>query len=245
MARLLQKLVEPPRRCSYLEDRTAQLEMMVLLDVGADELDSLLRRGFRHFGPIFFRPTCAHCSECVTLRIVARDFVPSRSQRRARKGASRFRREVGVPKVDAERLALYARWHASRESERGWEHNPVDAERYAIDFAFPQATSREVRFFDDEHGGRLVGIGIVDETCTASSAVYFFYDPELEHASLGVAHIVMLVEEAQRKGLEHVYLGYRVSGCRSLEYKARFHPHELLVGRPALDEAPEWRRAST
>jgi arginine-tRNA-protein transferase len=242
VARLLQQLIEPPRTCSYLEDRQAQLEMMVLVDVSAAELEVLLARGYRHFGPVFFRPKCADCTECVTLRVVTREFSPSRSQRRAKKTASRFRREVGEPKVDAERLALYERWHASRERRRGWGENPVDAERYALDFAFPQPTAREVRFFDDAAGGKLVAIGIVDQMEHAASAVYFFYDPDIEHVSLGVAHIVMLIDDARRAGLQHVYLGYRVEGCASLAYKSRYEPYELLSGRPALDESPEWRR---
>ncbi len=247
MARLLQKLIEPPRTCSYLEDRSAQLEMMVLVDVSAQELQTLLERGYRHFGPIYFRPKCAPCSECVTLRIVVSEFVPSRSQKRARRTVTRFRREVGAPKVDQERLDLYSRWHASREKARGWDENVVDAERYALDFAFPQPTSREVRFFDDSRpdGRQLLAIGIVDETDRALSAVYFFYDPDVEHVSLGVAHIVTLVEQARAQGLEHVYLGYRVAGCASLAYKSCFEPHELLEGRPALDESPQWKRAPT
>lgn len=240
MARFIQRIVEAPRPCSYLEAETAQLDMMVLVDVGADELDALLSRGFRHFGPVYFRPRCAPCMECVTVRIPVGTFVPSRSQKRARKAAARFRREVGVPIVDEERLALYRRWHAGRERERGWGASEVDAERYALDFAFPQETGREVRFHDDAAGGRIVGVGIVDRTTRASSAVYFFYDPDLEHVSLGVAHVVMLIEEARALGLEHVYLGYLVEGCASLAYKGRFHPHERLVGRPAMSETPTW-----
>lgn len=240
MARFIQRLVEAPRPCSYLEHETAQLEMTVLVDVAPAELDALLERGFRHFGPVYFRPRCAPCMECVTLRVPVATFTPSRSQKRARKRAARFRREVGVPIVDEERLALYRRWHAGREEERGWTPSEVDAERYALDFAFPQETAREVRFHDDADGGRIVGVGIVDRTPRAQSAVYFFYDPDLEHVSLGVAHVVMLIEEARALGLEFVYLGYLVEGCASLAYKARFHPHERLVGRPPMSDAPTW-----
>jgi len=32
-----------------------------------------------------------------------------------------------------------------------------------------------------------------------------------------------------------------VLGCESLRYKAAYGPHELLVGRPAMDEEPVWR----
>ncbi|HKQ40385.1 MAG TPA: arginyltransferase, partial [Verrucomicrobiae bacterium] len=41
---------------------------------------------------------------------------------------------------------------------------------------------------------------------------------------------------------KHVYLGYRVAGCRSMEYKAQFRPHELLQGRPLDHEAPVWNK---
>jgi arginine-tRNA-protein transferase len=147
---------------------------------------------------------------------------------------------VGTPIVDAERLALYRKWHAHRERERGWEESTLDAERYAFDFAFPHPAAREVTFRDDQ--ARLVGVGICDETERALSAVYFFWDPELAPPSLGVANVGYLLEDARRLGKEHVYLGYRVEGCASLEYKSRFAPHELLQGRPAEREPPRWTR---
>ena len=34
--------------------------------------------------------------------------------------------------------------------------------------------------------------------------------------------------QARAWGLPHVYLGYYVAGCGSLEYKARFRPNEVM-----------------
>jgi arginine-tRNA-protein transferase len=240
VARLLQQLVEPPHACSYLPEKSAQLEVRIQIDVTPAELDEMLARGWRRFGPVYFRPACEACEECVTLRIPTADFTPSKSQRRARRNAEPLARSVGTPIVDAERLALYRKWHAHRERERGWEESTLDAERYAFDFAFPHPAAREVTFRDDQ--ARLVGVGICDETERALSAVYFFWDPELAPPSLGVANVVYLLEDARRLGKEHVYLGYRVEGCASLEYKSRFAPHELLQGRPAEREPPRWTR---
>jgi len=84
------------------------------LDVSPEELEALLERGWRRFGPMYFRPACEGCAECVTLRIPATTFEPSKSQRRARKNASRLTRRVSRPRIDDERLELYARWHAQR-----------------------------------------------------------------------------------------------------------------------------------
>lgn len=235
--RLLHRVVEEPRECVYLPYELASLDVRLMVDVTPDELDAMLSRGWRRFGPAYFRPTCASCGECVTLRIPTATFSPSKSQRRAKKASTRFRRVVRAPLVDRERLDLYHRWHAAREGERGWDESPMDLERYAVDFAFPHPCAREVAYYD---AGRLVGLGLVDETPSALSAAYFFYDPDLK-GSLGVANVVDLVAQASESGHPHVYLGYRVLGCESLKYKANYRPHELLVGRPAMDEEPEWR----
>ncbi|MBS2019804.1 MAG: arginyltransferase [Deltaproteobacteria bacterium] len=240
MARVLHHFVEAPRVCSYLSDREAQLEIRVMLDVSPVELERLLERGWRRFGPVYFRPACRGCNECVTLRIDVARFEATKSQRRALKNAARLRRIVGRPVVDAERLELYQRWHAQREGARGWEKSALDAERYRLDFAFPHASVREVAFRDPDDDDRLVGLGIVDLTPRSSSAVYFFWDPERAPASLGVANVVSLVEEARARGIPHVYLGYRVLACASLVYKTKYRPHELLVGRPAAGEEPVW-----
>ena len=101
---------------------------------------------------------------------------------------------------------------------------------------------REVTFRDPAHGHRLVGVGIVDEVPGALSAVYFFWDPEHAPPSLGVAQIVWMLEEAAARGLDYVYLGYWVAGCGSLAYKARYRPHEVLVGAPGL-QTSVWRLA--
>jgi arginine-tRNA-protein transferase len=241
VARLIQRIVEAPRPCSYLADREASLDLRVQVDVTPDELDAMLERGWRRFGPVYFRPACSACEECVTLRIPTATFAASKSQRRARKNAAALLRTMQTPIVDEERLALYGRWHAAREEKRGWDPSEIDAERYAFDFAFPHPSVREVAWRDPNAGGRLVGLGICDETPKAMSAVYFFWDPEHAPPSLGVAHVVALVEAAKALGKSWVYLGYRVSGCASLAYKAKYQPHELLVGRPEPEDEPQWR----
>jgi arginine-tRNA-protein transferase len=246
---LLERIVEKPHACAYLPERQASLEVRVMLDVSSGDMESLLERGWRRFGPVYFRPACEGCGECVSLRVVATSFVPSKSQRRAVRACAPLRRVVGVPRVDDARLALYARWHANREEKRGWEPNGQTRDRYALEFAFPHPCAREVAFYDDaargEGGGaRLVGIGLYDETPRALSAAFFFYDPDYAHLSPGIANVTMLLDAARSRGLTHVYLGYRVAGCASLRYKAGFRPHELMFGRPAMHERAAWQLAA-
>jgi arginyl-tRNA--protein-N-Asp/Glu arginylyltransferase len=233
---LIERIVERPRPCAYLPAESASLEVRVMLDVTPEELDALLERAWRRFGPIYFRPACTGCGECVSLRVPVEQFVPSRSQRRVARVCARLRRVVGPARLD-----LYARWHADREQARGWEPNPQSRDRYGMEFAFPHPCAREAAFYDDEQGGRLVGVGLHDETPRALSAAFFFFDPTYTRMSLGTANVLGLLADAAATGRRHLYLGYRVQGCASLRYKAAFRPHELLAGRPAMDEAAEWK----
>ncbi len=240
--RVLSQFVEDPRPCSYLPDRTARLEYKVLLDTTVAELEALLVRGWRRFGPQFFRPSCAPCHECVPTRLPVASFTPSKSQRRARRSCDHLRLAIGAPCVDEERLELYRAWHADRERARDWPPSPLGARDYFLQFAFPHPAARELAYYDESGPSpRLVGLGICDETPRVWSAVYFFYHPDLARSSLGVAHEIFQVELARARGIPHVYLGFRVDGCRSMTYKARFQPQERLVGWPGPDEEPVWR----
>jgi arginine-tRNA-protein transferase len=230
--------VEPPRPCSYLPDRLASTESRVLLNVSSKALGHMLVRGWRRFGPVYFRPACRPCGECVSLRIPVDRFRPTTSQRRAARRCAALSVTWGRPRVDDERLALLSAWHREREAARGWQASGVDAESYGIEFAMPHPAAREAAWRD---GDRLVAVSLVDETPAGLSAVYFYYHPDVRRLSPGVANVVMLVARARQLGLPHVYLGYRVLGCASLAYKASFAPHELLEGRPAASEAPAWR----
>jgi arginine-tRNA-protein transferase len=238
--RLLERVVEKPHSCTYLPSRQASLEVQVLLDVTAAELEAMLERGWRRFGPMYFRPACTACGACISLRLPVARFSPSKSQKRAARACASLRRVVGRPLVDGARLDLYARWHAMREEVRGWEPNPQTRERYAIEFAFAHPAAREAAFYDED---RLVGVGLFDETPRALSAAFFFYDPEYSQRSLGTANVLSLVDDARATGRDHVYLGYCVEGCASLAYKAGFKPHELLEGRPSMRERPAWKPA--
>jgi arginine-tRNA-protein transferase len=230
-------LVESPRPCSYLADQTASLQHQILLDVSAEELEAMLIRGHRRFGPDYFRPACEGCDQCVSTRVPVATFTPTKSQKRAAKACSELRVMMGPPRVDDERLALYRAWHATREDERGWSPSPLDAKGYFVTFAFPHPAGREISYYE---GDRLVGIAISDLMPNALSLVYFFYDPAWKKRSIGINNVLTHIELARAHGIPHVYLGYRISNCASMRYKLGFRPQERLIGRPDDDEEPEW-----
>lgn len=244
VARLLRHFVSDPHGCAYLPAESASLEYRLMLGVTASELEVLLAHGWRRFGPAYFRPVCARCSECVPLRIPVAQFRLSKQQRRVLKNNADLRLEIGQPQVDEQRLALYHRWHAMQGTARGWGADTLDAQEYYHQFAFPHPSVREYSYWDDSGGApKLLAIGIVDETPQALSAVFTFHEPEAHKRSLGTASVLFQLAEAQQTGKRWLYLGYRVVGCKSSEYKARFQPHELLSGWPALDQTPLWTAA--
>jgi arginine-tRNA-protein transferase len=227
----------PEHPCAYLAGLPAMLEVRLLTDVSPAETEHLIERGWRRFGPEYFRPICRGCAECVSLRVSAREFRFSKSQRRVVRKCQKVTVQIGTPRAEADRVALYHKWHSAREVSCGWQENPLDEEGYRRQFCFPHACGREMTYWFD---GRLVGVGLVDEMPDSISSTYFFFDPDVAHLSLGVYSALCEISLALQLGKAYVYFGYRVAACRSLTYKSGFRPHELLHGRPGEGEAARW-----
>ena len=238
MANTVFEYIAEPSQCQYLHEQRVSNCYRIIFQITPKGFHEMLMRGWRRFGAAYFRPACAACSACVSIRVPIETFEPSKSQRRALQKCRHIRFEVGKPQMDEARLNLYARWHSMREAERGWPENPITAAEYEMQFCFPHPCAREFRYFDAK---KLVAIGYVDETPEALSSIYFFFDPDYKDLSLGVTSVLCEIAAARERGLKHLYLGYRVLGCPSMEYKAQFRPHELLRGRPADSEAPVWQ----
>ena len=75
MARLVQQFREDPHTCPYLPDASASMDVRVMLEVTPSELGGLLARGWRRFGASYFRPACPSCTQCISTRIPAGEFV--------------------------------------------------------------------------------------------------------------------------------------------------------------------------
>lgn len=76
--------------------------------------------------------------------------------------------------------------------------------------------------------GALVGVGLVDSLPVGLSAIYFVHEPGHHRRGLGTWNVLCLIDEARRRGLPHLYLGYWVADCPSLAYKSSFRPYEIL-----------------
>jgi arginyl-tRNA--protein-N-Asp/Glu arginylyltransferase len=227
--------------CPYLADLGATTEYRILAEVTPEEHENMILRGWRRFGMQYFRPRCAQCLECVSLRIPIATFRPTKSQRRAWRKCGHLRVGIGVPQADEERCTLFQAWHAMRERTRGWKPTSMSLREYALTFCTANPCAREMAYYDGE---RLVAVGLVDVTAQAVSSIYFFYHPDVAACSLGVASVLFEIEWARQMNCTHLYLGYRVRECPSTAYKAQYGPHELLYGRPEMEDEPVWRGES-
>jgi arginine-tRNA-protein transferase len=236
---VLGQLLTGPRPCAYLPGRDARLEVRLVGNLTGREHDAELASGVRRFGRTLFRPRCEGCRECVPLRVPVAAFRPSKSQRRVLRRNLDVTLEIGEPDVDAERLDLHRRFHQERERRRGWPRSSMDVEEYAAGFLDNAVPALEFRY---RLGGRLVAIAYADESPRALNSVYAFHDPELSRRSLGTLDVLVEIEEARRRGKEHLYLGFHVKGCTSMEYKSCFRPCEVLLEGAWTPHAPDRER---
>ena len=218
----------PPSRCGYLPDQQWSLRYEVVGQLTAAEYEERLRGGWRRFGYSLFRPECPTCRMCRSLRVPVATFRPDRSQRRVWKANhAEVAVTVGEPTVTRDKLDLYDKFHAFQRDAKGWpEHGPQTAADYVESFVDNPFVTREWCY---RLGDRLVGVGYVDHLPAGLSAIYFFYDPDERDRSLGTFNVLSVIRRAAAEGLPHVYLGYYVEGCGSLEYKGRFRPNEALT----------------
>jgi arginyl-tRNA--protein-N-Asp/Glu arginylyltransferase len=217
----------PPSTCAYLPGETSSLTYEIVGRITAAEYQTRLKEGWRRFGFSLFRPTCPSCTKCQSVRVPVATFKPDRSQRRclaANDGEVRL--VIGEPEVTAAKLDLYDRFHAFQSEHIGWpSHGPKDASGYAESFVENPFATQEWCYY---LGEKLVGVGYVDRLPEGLSAIYFFHDPDERHRSLGTYNVLSILRKAAEWKLPHLYLGYFVEGCRSLAYKVRFRPNEVL-----------------
>jgi len=81
--------------------------------------------------------------------------------------------------------------------------------------------------------GKLIAVGVLDIVPTCIYSVYFFYDPEYNHLSLGTVSIIKEIEYMQEmqkyfKDFKHYHLGGYVQNCGKMVYKKDFEPAELM-----------------
>lgn len=229
-----------PHTCHYLPERQA-VNLFVDPDFPLDTgcYSGLARLGFRRSGQYIYRPHCPSCQACIPIRLPVSKFRPNRNQRR------NLRRNAGLSfserpaEYQEEHYRLYTRYLVQRHKDGGMD-NP-DPASYR---AFLISSWCETRFHEIREGQRLLGVAVVDHLDDGLSAVYTFFDPDETHRSLGRYAVLMEIQLARSLGLDWLYLGYWVSGCRKMSYKNEYRPLQYFFEGRWQADIP-WSRSGS
>ena len=223
--------VTSPAPCPYLPGRQERKVFTELSGPHATELnDALSRIGFRRSQGVAYRPSCAGCTACLSVRVVTNDFVPNATQRKLLKRHDGIEVTACRPWATDEQFQLLRRYLAARHPGGGMagmdeddyadmvEHSPVQS--LVIEYRLPAK---------DGQRGRLIGACLTDRQADGLSMIYSFFDAGADSPpGLGNFIIMDHIIRARDAGLPYVYLGYWVKGSQRMAYKTRYRPIEVL-----------------
>ncbi len=224
--------VTSPAPCPYLPGRQERKVFTELAGPNADTMnDALGRIGFRRSQTVAYRPSCAECQACVSVRVVTGEFISSSTQRRNLRRNSDLVATECQPWATSEQFELLQRYLGARHPGGGM------AAMDEIDFAdmveHTPVTSLVIEYREPSTGiapGRLVGACLTDRQADGLSMIYSFYEPD-HAARTGLGNYIILdhIRRAAEAGLPYVYLGYWVEGSARMQYKVRYRPLERLT----------------
>ncbi|MEA1982713.1 MAG: arginyltransferase [Campylobacterota bacterium] len=225
-------------KCSYLKDKSQTTHYKIINNCDSTTCQELIERGYRRFGRMYFRPICADCNECQSIKIDVDNYHFSKSARRIIKKASHLEVYIQIPSLTKEHLTLFEKYHLFMHHKKSWDYNETTADHYYNSFVVGhQDFGYEVLYFDE---GKLIAVDLIDILEDGISSIYFYYDPNYSHLSLGKYSLYNQIKFAKEKNKKWIYLGYYVEDCPSLSYKAQYKPYLTLDGRPNENEVFNW-----
>jgi leucyl-tRNA---protein transferase len=225
-----------PSPCPYLEGQEERKVFTHLVGDRARDLNDLLTHGgFRRSQSIAYRPACETCRACVSVRVVANDFKPSRSMRRNAERNSDMIGEMRTATPTSEQYSVFRAYLDARHRDGGMADMTVLD--YAMMIEDSHVDTRLIEYrrrgpdssINGRGSGQLLAVALTDVLSDGLSMVYSFFDPEEADRSLGTFMILDHIARALKMGLPYVYLGYWVPGSRKMDYKGRFLPQERLL----------------
>ncbi len=213
--------------CSYLPEQREQLVFLLPQEpVSARLYHQLQQLNFRRSGEQIYTPHCPLCQACQSVRLVAAEFRPGRHYRRLLNKATRagWRYQLVQQPKSAEYYALFEHYIAFKHHDG--DMYPATPEQL---LSMLQCSWLPVRFLEQYYQNRLVAVTIVDELSDSYSAVYTFFAQDAASFTPGKLAVLYMTELAMRHNKAYVYLGYYITDCRKMAYKAEFTPQQRFI----------------
>ncbi|MBX3582481.1 MAG: arginyltransferase [Rhizobiaceae bacterium] len=224
-----------PSPCPYLDRQFERKVFTHLVGDKAPEMNDLLTQGgFRRSQNIAYRPACENCRACVSVRIIADQFTPTRNMRRVAQRNADLIGAMHDAEPSTEQYSLFRTYLDARHRKGGMSDMSVLDYAMMVEDTHVDTKIIEYRqrgpdsFLTGRGTGELIAVALTDRMADGLSMVYSYFNPELADRSLGTFMILDHIERARAAGLPHVYLGYWVNGSRKMDYKVRFQPQEHL-----------------
>jgi len=221
-----------PSPCPYLAGKEERKVFTHLVGERAAELNNVLTHGgFRRSQSIAYRPACEGCRSCVSVRVVTREFLPTRSMRRIVRRNTDIASDMRTAVPTSEQYSIFRAYLDSRHRDGGM------ADMTVLDYAMMVEDSHvETRIVEYRRAapgrsqrGELIAVALTDVLGDGLSMVYSFFEPDEAARSLGTFMVLDHIARARELGLAYVYLGYWVRGSGKMDYKSRFLPQERLM----------------
>ena len=208
--------------CGYLRDQQERLLIFADDEPLTPEIYAQLQHnGFRRSEEIAYRPYCAQCNACQSIRVLAHEFTPSRSHKRIQNKCQNFKIVIATEPKESY-YPLFERYINERHSDGVM----FPAQPSQLD-SFTNCSWVSSYFIEVYAGKKLIAVAVGDQTEYALSAVYSFFDPDYAHFSLGVYLILEQIKLTIVFRKPWLYLGYYIKDCNKMNYKNRFKPFEI------------------
>ena len=219
-----------PSPCPYLAGKEERKVFTHLVGERAGELNNILTQGgFRRSQSIAYRPACEGCRSCVSVRVIAEEFRPTRSMRRIANRNADVVSEMKIAVPTSEQYAIFRGYLDSRHRDGGMADMTVLDYAMMVEDSHIETRIIEYRRRDGGRADDLLAVALTDVLGDGLSMVYSFFEPDEAARSLGTLMVLDHIERARRMGLAYVYLGYWVRGSRKMDYTGRFLPQERLT----------------
>jgi arginine-tRNA-protein transferase len=214
--------------CQYLRNKNWRLKLKECNErqFAPSEIDNDLKKGWALLSSVNMRPNCQSCTACKPYRLKVNEFKLSKSFKRVLKKCKDIKVVVKDIKYYDECFDLYFKHSSWRSETRNWDEKYPDRHHFLINFVNGPKCLKQIHFYLNN---KLVCVNYLVVTKTTCYSMYTYYDPDYLEYSLGTFAILNGIQHCKDLNFKHLYMGFYIEGCQSLNYKDRFQPSEIYT----------------